>query len=163
MIRVSLHEVLLTPRSFSLRLSILPHFQGPNGLIAVVDELHQAFAHEVRPLDAVVPLAVFAETEENRVDRHAVDADEGVGDEVSAQRAQEHRDPNVLHDSTVAVVVFQLDEFDADEDGRDDDRGFAQEQDEGAHGVDGEDPQSVGRQQHEGLSSRGAKTVPVYR
>ena len=53
-------------------------------------------AHIVRLVDPIVPGAVLTEAEEDGVDGHAVDTNEGVGDQVSEQDGHGYLRPQVL-------------------------------------------------------------------
>ena len=87
--------------------------QSIQSLLAVLHKLHQLPAHVVRLVDPVIPCTVLAETEksENNLDQwrtmrdllvhgvygHAVDADEGVSNEIREENGYGHLRPEMLN------------------------------------------------------------------
>lgn len=78
-------------------LHLIPLVHGLQGFAAVLHEMHEVLAHVVGLVDAVVPGAVLAEAEEDRVDGHLVNTDEGVSNQVGEQHRHEYLGPKVLN------------------------------------------------------------------
>ena len=97
-------------------------------------------AHVVRSRYSIIPSRILAEAEEDGVDGHPINGNEAVGSEVGEAGGDQDRSPGMRH-----VYCLRLDPHDLVGNGH---RGnhhgkLAQQQDEGAHGVDGGDSQSV--------------------
>ena len=78
-------------------LDLIPLVHGLQGFAAVLHEVHEVLAHVVGLVDAVIPGAVLAETEEDRVNSHLVNTDEGMGYQVGKQHRHEYLWPKVLN------------------------------------------------------------------
>ena len=89
-------------------LHLVPLLHGLQRLAAVLHKVHEVPAHVVGLVDAVIPGAVLAEAEEDRVNGHLINTDECVGYQVGKQNRDEYLGPEILN---LFVVLGQEDMF----------------------------------------------------
>lgn len=78
-------------------------------VLELLHDFHHAARHEIRPVDAIVLLAVLAEADEDGVDGHLVDGQEAVDDEERENDAQHDR--NELQLNGVVSLEEKFDEM----------------------------------------------------
>ena len=113
-------------------------------------------AHIVRLVDPIVPGAVLTEAEEDGVDGHAVDTNEGVGDQVREQDGHGYLGPQVLdlfvflktknyrNRGPLTLLTAYLQYVVRYDTRSNHHHNLAKEEDEGSNGVDGSYTKGIG-------------------
>ena len=78
-------------------LHLIPLVHGLQGFATVLHKMHEVLAHVVGLVDAIVSGAVLTETEEDRVNGHLINTDEGVSYQVGKQHRHKYLGPKILN------------------------------------------------------------------